>query len=44
MGEIKALRAAKDLAALGVDLRVSALPSDLILSRATLRLCHIFGR
>ena len=44
MGEARALRAVKDLAAAGSDLRVGALPPALILSRLTLRLCHIFGR
>ena len=44
MGETRALRAVKDLATAGVDLRVSALPPALVLSRLTLRLCHIFGR
>ena len=44
MGEARAVRAMKDLATAGVDLRVNALPPALVLSRLTLRLCHIFGR
>ena len=42
MREVRLVEALKSSHQAGIDLRVSALPPELVLSRLTLRLCHLF--